>query len=145
MWTNSHLWEFEIDGERYGIPFDDRSIRNAENAHLTKLAEGKVKEFLYTYDMGDSWEHLVEIVDFFEAPAGTSLPRFLAGEWRTPPEDVGGVPGFELFLEAISDPTHEDHDDLVDGYGGFFDREDIEPDIIKIQMARLSAKRRPKK
>ena len=50
-----------------------------------------------------------------------------------------------MFIEAINDPANEQHDDLVDWYGKRFDRDDIEPDIVKIHMARLAAMRRPKK
>ncbi len=95
--------------------------------------------------MGDNWEHHIEVVDLFDAPKGSRLPRFIKGQWRTPPEDIGGVPGFEMFLEAINDPAHEEHDHLIEWYGRPFEREDIEPDIIKIQMGRLANMRRPKK
>jgi len=149
LWFDSHLWEFEFTGRRYGIPFDDDfggdKIYNAKTARLTKLRDSNVTEFLYTYDMGDNWEHRVEVVNLFDAPKGSRLPRFLNGRWRTPPEDIGGAPGFDLFLEAIADPTHEEHNHLIDWYGGPFDREDIEPDIIKIQMSRIANMRRPKK
>lgn len=143
LWTDSHLWEFDYDGAHYGLPFeDDPEVHNAENARLTKLADGAVGEFFYIYDMGDSWEHRIEVLDLFTAAPDTPLPRFVDGKWRTPPEDIGGAPGFALFLEAINDPEHEDHEDIVDWYGAAFDREDIQPDIIGYAMARLSAKRR---
>lgn len=149
LWFDSHLWEFEFAGRRYGLPFDEDfggdKVYNANTTRLTKLRDRGISEFLYTYDMGDNWEHHIEVLDLFEAPKGARLPAFLTGQWRTPPEDVGGVPGFEMFLEAISDPAHEDHDHLTDWYGRPFSREDIEPDIVKIQIARLAAMRRPKK
>ena len=144
LWTNSHLWEFDYGGERYGIPFeDDSEVHKAENAQLTKLTDGAVDAFFYIYDMGDSWEHRIEVLDLFTAASDAPpLPRFVDGKWRTPPEDIGGAPGFELFLEAIDDPGHEDHEDVIDWYGASFDREDIQPDIIGYAMARLSARRR---
>ena len=149
LWFDSHLWEFEFAGRRYGIPLDDGfggdKVYNADTARLTRLRDSGITEFLYTYDMGDNWEHHIAVLDLFDAPAGSRLPVFLDGQWRTPPEDVGGAPGFEMFLEAISDPGHEDHDDLLDWYGKPFDPNDIEPDIMKIHMARLAAMRRPKK
>ncbi|WP_244107261.1 plasmid pRiA4b ORF-3 family protein [Burkholderia sp. BCC0419] len=37
------------------------------------------------------------------------------------PEDVGGVPGYADFLEAITDPTHEEHDYFFEWRGGSFD------------------------
>ncbi|MBT3070673.1 plasmid pRiA4b ORF-3 family protein [Rhodomicrobium sp. Az07] len=147
LWHNSHLWEFEVGDRRYGLPLDgDDDIKDATTARLVKLRDEGIAELLYTYDMGDNWEHHIEVVSLFEAPSDSRLPAFIAGQWRRPPEDVGGAPGFEAFLEALADPSHEEHDDLVDWYGAdTFDREDIEPDVIKIQMARLAARRRSKK
>ena len=158
LWFDSHLWEFDYGGRRYGLPFDDDfgdddfgdddfggdKIRNAATARLTKLRDGQVPEFLYTYDMGDNWEHHIEVVELFDMEKGARLPRFVDGKWRTPPEDVGGPPGFEMFLQAIADPTHEEHDHLLDWNDGPFDREDIERHTITIQMGRLANMRRPK-
>ena len=148
LWFDSHLWEFDFGGRRYGLPFDDDfgddRVYNATTARLTKLREGQVSAFLYTYDMGDNWEHHIEVVELFDMAKGVRLPRLVDGRWRTPPEDVGGPPGFERFLEAIGDPTHEEHQHLLDWYGKPFDREDIERDIIDIQMNRLANMRRAK-
>ena len=49
-----------------------------------------------------------------------------------------------MFLQAIADPTHEEHDHLLDWNGKPCDREDIERDTITIQMGRLANMRRPK-
>ncbi|WP_369243555.1 hypothetical protein [Jiella sp. M17.18] len=50
---------------------------------------------------------------------------------RAPPEDVGGLPGFELFLDAVADPDHEDHDHLMRWSGGALDPETIDLDEIQ--------------
>jgi len=151
LWLDYHLWEFEFDGRRYGIPFDDDDMfggektYKAETARLTKLRDTGVKEFLYVYDMGDNWEHHIEVLGLFTADAKTPLPRLLGGKWRRPPEDIGGAPGFENFLEAMSDPNHEDHQDLLTWHGGPFDPKDIEKDRIKIAMENMANRRRGKK
>jgi len=149
LWFDSHLWEFEVGGRRYGIPLDDdfgfEKVSNANTTRLTKLRDNAISEFLYTYDMGDNWEHRIEVIVLFKMPKGTRLPTFVDGKWKTPPEDVGGAPGFEMFLEIIADPAHEEHDHLREWYGKPFDHDDIEPDIVKIQMDRLAGMRRPKK
>ena len=95
-------------------------------------------------DMGDNWEHDIEVVELFDMEKGARLPRFVDGKWRTPPENVGGAPSFEMFLQAIADPTHEEHDHLLDWNGKPCDREDIEHDTITIQMGRLANMRRLK-
>jgi len=149
LWFDSHLWEFEIAGRRYGLPYDegfgDEKIYNASTLRLTKLLDADIAEFLYVYDMGDNWQHQIEVIGFFEAPKGSRLPRFRQGQWRTPPEDVGGATGFEMFLEAMDDPDHEEHDNLIDWFGGPFDRKNIQSDTLKIHMRRLANMRRPKK
>lgn len=153
LWFDSHLWEFEFAGRRYGQPFDDGFAEmfggtrtyKADAARLTKLRDAGIESFLYTYDMGDNWQHRIELLEMFQADPKTSLPRFLKGRWRTPPEDIGGFPGFEMFLEAINDPSHPEHADLREWHGGPFDPEDIQEDIVNIQMGRLAAARRKRK
>lgn len=44
-----------------------------------------------------------------------------AGENACPPEDVGGVPGYEEFLLALADPMHDEHDNLRTWIGYPFD------------------------
>ena len=36
-----------------------------------------------------------------------------------PPEDVGGTSGYERYLEAIANPEHKRHDELIDAESGF--------------------------
>jgi hypothetical protein len=151
LWFDYHLWEFEFDGRRYGIPFDDDDIFGgektfkADGARLTNLRTSGVTEFLYVYDMGDNWEHHIELVKLFKADPKTRLPRFVDGKTRRPPEDVGGVPGFEMFLEALSDPDHEEHQHLLDWHGGPFDPDDIDKAGIRVQMKRLANRRKSRK
>ncbi len=107
---NRHLFMFEVDGRRYTQPDPDghfgQGMGNARNMRLAAIAGRDIASFSYNYDFGDDWHftitlEAVETVD--EAPC---YPRFIAGEGRAPPEDVGGIPGFERFLEATGDPAH---------------------------------------
>ncbi|MBA8736595.1 IS1096 element passenger TnpR family protein [Chromobacterium violaceum] len=45
----------------------------------------------------------------------------LDGSNACSPEDDGGVPGYYEFLEAIDDPTHEEHEAMLEWCGGSFD------------------------
>jgi hypothetical protein len=38
-----------------------------------------------------------------------------------PPEDVGGVWGYQDFLDVVRDPRHPEHEDMVEWIGGEFD------------------------
>jgi len=149
LWHDAHLWEFEVDGRRYGpmsdVGFGDETVHKATGARLTLLPRKGTAEFSYVYDMGDDWTHHIQVLDFFIAEPGTRLPRFLRGQWRSPPEDVGGAPGFEMFLEALADPDHPEHEELLDWHGGPFDPDDIDEETVTALMGRLAKARRPKK
>ena len=67
---------------------------------------------LYVYDYGDNWRHDVVLEKVLPA-AGMVHPVCLAGERHSPPEDVGGVSGYEEFLEVIFEPGHEEYEHYV--------------------------------
>ena len=48
---------------------------------------------------------------------GTKFPLCLEGERACPPEDYGGPWGFADYLEALADPKHEQHDELLEWRG----------------------------
>ncbi|MBP9799111.1 MAG: plasmid pRiA4b ORF-3 family protein [Sterolibacterium sp.] len=65
------------------------------------------------------------------------LPRCLAGGNACPPEDVGGGPRYIDFLEAIGDPSHEDHQHMLDWCGGSFDPDAFELDAVNRQLSKI--------
>lgn len=50
-------------------------------------------------------------------------PRCLDGKRACPPDDVGGVWGYEDFIKAIRNPRHPEHDEMLEWVGGKFDPE----------------------
>jgi hypothetical protein len=126
-WTNSHLHQFDVDGEQYGNPdlLDDGfGDCNCVDSTVTKLSEIIPKtrrrfQFYYEYDFGDGWEHEILFEGCLRADKGRQYPLCLEGERNCPPEDVGGIWGYAEFLEAIANPEHEQHEDFVDWAGDF--------------------------
>ena len=139
-WTNSHLHQFEIDGERYGDPellddgFEDFECVDSTVAKISEIVpkDGKRFQFTYQYDFGDNWQHFVLFEGCLKAEKGGRYPQCVEGERACPPEDVGGVWGYAEFLEAIADSKHEQHDDFVE-WAGEFDPEEF--DAAKATMA----------
>jgi hypothetical protein len=78
---------------------------------------------IYEYDFGDGWEHEILLEKVFQPDPGVRYPRLIGGARACPPEDCGGTGGYANFLEAISDPEHEEHDEYLDWIGGEFDPE----------------------
>ncbi|WP_258187324.1 plasmid pRiA4b ORF-3 family protein, partial [Variovorax sp. WS11] len=125
-WTNSHMHLFAIDGNLYGLPddewIDDKPVLPDDEFTLDEVVGTTVKGFLHEYDLGDGWHHDVT-VQAVELPdeGRNSWPMCLAGANACPPEDVGGLGGYEEFLQAIGDPSHEQHDAMLRWCGGPFD------------------------
>ena len=126
-WTNSHLHHFIIDDEFYGMPLDDdfgdMRTKDETRFKLNQLVSGKGFKFGYEYDFGDSWEHDLVIEKILPAEKGARYPICVAGKRACPPEDVGGIWGYEDFLKAISDPKHPEHAEMREWIGSDFDPE----------------------
>lgn len=78
--------------------------------HRVKLSEyiPGVTHLKYLYDFGDNWEHYIEVEKVI-SDYDTYHPACIEGEGDTPPEDVGGSPGYSEYLKVINDPEHPDH------------------------------------
>lgn len=101
-WQDYHLWEFEADDRRYGLSdpqWPDDTLSAAKNIKLKTLLVRGVGQLDYTYDMGDNWHHVIAIEAVRQGQPDIKYPRYIDGARRAPPEDVGGTPGFENFLE----------------------------------------------
>ena len=122
-WTNSHLHNFTIGDQLFGMQFDDYPEEELDETEYTVsfALRGGVRHFVYEYDFGDSWTHEVVIEDVSWAPHVLKHGVCLDGQGACPPEDVGGTSGYEHFLEALKDPLHEEHDDYLVWVGYKFD------------------------
>ena len=112
-WWNYHLYEFEFGRTRYGIPDPDGfdfgpPTRDARKARLDQVA-GAGSAFTYTYDFGDNWEHKVTVEKVLDASPVASLPACIDGRRAGPPEDCGGVWGYDELLAILGDPSHPEH------------------------------------
>ncbi|MCC7325341.1 MAG: plasmid pRiA4b ORF-3 family protein [Burkholderiales bacterium] len=123
-WAGGHLHEFVIGYDHYGAPdpyFNEPPRLQPDNRFTLTAALGARKWFIYLYDYGDGWEHRVTVEQILPPDPTLKLPQCLDGANACPPEDVGGPPGYEDFLEAIRDPNHEEHDAMLEWCGGAFD------------------------
>jgi len=147
-WQDEHLWEFAVDDTRYGITdpeWPDDNLFVAKNIKLSSLIERDVKSLIYIYDFGDNWRHAIDIEQTGAGEAGQGYPRFVDGAQNTPPEDAGGTPGFEYFLESIGDPQHPEHDERLqwyeDSYGGSYDPDMVDEVAITRRLKAIAKKR----
>ena len=129
-WTNSHLHAFMTEGKRYTDPYPDFDIGedtlDETKARLTDLVLRPKDRFVYEYDFGDGWNHVVEVVSIGPPEKGLKYPLCLAGERACPPEDCGGPWNYDDFLEAIRDPDHDEHEEMLEWVGSSFDAESFD-------------------
>ena len=150
-WENCHLYEFRVGREiAYGEPdpdwdFRGSSTRRANKATLAELlAETRNKTFKYVYDFGDDWHHTVKLEAVLPPEPDAIYPRLLSAKGRCPPEDVGGPWGYAEYLEALADPDHERHAEMIEWRGPRFDPKTIDEAAIQRQLNRLAPRRKSK-
>jgi hypothetical protein len=138
-WQDCHLHSFDIGSVGYGVPDPDGmlEIRDELDFRLDAVA-GKDTRFTYTYDFGDWWEHEIVVEDVLGPELDERYPTCDDGEGDCPPEDVGGVYGYERFREAISDPAHPDHDATVEWFGQRSQSREFDPDRVTALMRRMA-------
>ena len=146
-WENCHMHEFRIGRQRFGKPnpmeeaFGGSRTASERTARLFSVLGRARAKAVYTYDFGDSWEHQIVVEECLAPEPGRAYPACLAGERRAPPEDCGGLPGFYNLLEAIGDPEHEEHEEILEWLGGGFDPEAFSVDEVNRRFAPLQRRR----
>lgn len=127
-WTDSHLHQFVAQGVYYGRP-DPEFPRPRQDERKVRLADvlKKPKDHLtYEYDFGDGWEHELVLEQVLPHEPRARYPVILAGKRACPPEDCGGIPGYDRLLEALANPVDPERQDLLEWVGEDFDPENFD-------------------
>ena len=112
--SNTHPLPVRVVGEGTETPPsspEEQIVLDTETRLLDYLQKGDT--FQYLYDFGDSWEIACNVTRYIPDYQG-EMPVCTFLDGKAPPEDVGGVPGYLDFLDAIADPSHPDYQDLMD-------------------------------
>ncbi len=143
-WEDAHLHAFQSVGkERYGIPDPDIPQSNPndcidDTTILLSELLGKVGDKAeYIYDFGDWWKHGLELEKVVGAEPATFYPICIEGQRSCPPEDSGGIFGYQEMLKAIGNKRHKDHKQWVQWIGPGLDPEAFSLDKVNKQLARL--------
>ena len=124
-WLGYHLHAFTDGYESYGpanphdafnddIPYDDYQLGDFLTAKGDKLT--------YSYDFGDDWTHIIKLEKVLPKPNGKNTVHCTGGRRSAPPEDCGGIWGYENYLEALAaGRKHAYYADAVDALGKGFD------------------------
>lgn len=123
-WQNSHLHEFTVthnvtkplrilmDDDPETLDYVDPHRHDILQERFVSLKDifSKHAEVAYHYDFGDDWTHIITVEKTVRANEMKAV--FLDGAGTRPPEDVGGLFGFNEYLQIINDPTDENYESM---------------------------------
>jgi hypothetical protein len=135
-WTNSHLYSFKIDEIEYSLPEYNYDYLTYGDSRSKKIKDFQEESFIYLYDFGDYWEHTIQLISKIE---GKKLlhPICLDGKGTCPPEDVGGIHGFNEFLKIMKDKSHPERKSYIEWYGSVFKPDNVNLAEINKSLAKL--------
>jgi hypothetical protein len=122
------------------------AVPPAEEVALSSyFGEGGASSCVYEYDFGDGWLHDVKLVRVVERPERFRR-RLLAGKRAFPPEDCGGLGGYQRCVEFLK-TGRDDLNDDPEGFAGWLG--DWKPEGFNLEAAKARFDRprpgRPKK
>ncbi len=137
-WTDSHLHQFEANGQLYGKPSREYSfpMKNEARVRLDQVLPREKDSMVYEYDFGDSWIHDIALEKIVPSSPDVKVPQCIAGARACPPEDCGGVDGYDGLLEALNDPSDPDHEEICEWIGEDFDPELFDIEAVNKYLAR---------
>ena len=155
-WSNYHLHEFDIQGERYGAPGMGESWSDLSEDMLDerKFKLGDIihpdgQKFHYSYDFGDGWEHDVVAEQSMPKVEGVLYPICIGGARACPPEDCGGTWGYQELFKILKNPNHPEYEEKKEWAGLRLDPERFDVDevntILKHEIRKQLSLYRPKR
>lgn len=132
-WTDSHLHCFEVGGRRFGmvdLEEDDDDLEDERRVKLSAVLSRKGATLIYTYDYGDSWDHLVLLEEIAEPDSRHCYPLCIAGARACPPEDCGGAGGYEELVRVLGSPSDEEYDSMITWLCGHFEPNSFDTNAV---------------
>lgn len=130
-WDAKHLFSFEIDGKEFtdAESAEEMDMISSDETMLCDVISS-TKKFTYVYDFGDNWIHDIEITKTFENDDRLNYPACIDGENACPPEDCGGINGFEGLKRILAGKDSEEKDEMLIWVGGFYNPKSFDPNFI---------------
>lgn len=130
-WCDCHLHQFEFGNRNdrgnsvIGIPSEEDTVKVFfdRDEPIVKWFKAERSKADYWYDFGDDWHHEVKFEKILQCERSVSYPQCIAGKRACPPEDCGGIYGYEELLRVINDPSDEQYEEMLEWVGGEHDPE----------------------
>lgn len=137
-WDYDHLYLFNIQRKIYTWnPFSDDEFEDElhTNYPLNDLVKRKGAKIYYLYDFGDSWEHELLLENSRYVNPGLDKDCYcLEGERACPPEDIGGLWGYDDYCEMMIDPVKKAKEEEYLGQSIDFDPEHFDLELVNSRL-----------
>jgi hypothetical protein len=136
-WECEHLYMFSSGQRRIVDPEDDgdEDTEFASDILIGQAFRKANDKWTYVYDFGDSWEHEILLEKIVDLEPGVDYPVCLEGERACPPEDCGGIMGYQNLLLVLKNPKDPEYKELVEWLGTaefdpeYFDKEEVNAEL----------------
>ena len=143
-WKNCHLYEFVdtlfrptyriVESSHFEF-CDERDVLNADETAISDYFKSVGDKCVYTYDFGDCWE--LDVLWEKIENDGICDPFCITGKGLCPPENCGGVYGYERLKElAKADSFSPEDEELFEWYG--FDYDCFDPEYFDLDEAKFA-------
>lgn len=148
-WDNSHLHQFkygnkifknraciEKDDEMFlGLLLCRTEVCDTEDYSVSMIFKEKGKRVRFEYDFGDGWEHDIWLKKIREyGPDEAPCIKILKGVGTCPPEDCGGIWGYENILEIWGKKRKTTEERELLEWSGI--EKDFDPEYFDIERVR---------
>ena len=144
-WEFEHLYRFIIGGVKYadlGMASQD-DAQDACDTNLSAILPGRESPtpVRLRVRLWGSMDASTGRGGTVPAEQGVKYPICVAGRRACPPEDCGGPRGYFDFVEAISNPNHRGHEQMLEWVGGEFDPERFDLESVNKKLRRLRTRK----
>ena len=136
-WENDHLYQFIVEKNRcIGDPemLESDDIMDDGKTKLSDIFNEPKTKIIYEYDFGDGWEHELVLEKILEKDPKQHYPVCLEGKLNCPPEDCGGIYGFNNMMQIFKDEKHPEHEDIKEWVGENYDPDYFDPEDVNKSM-----------
>ena len=149
-WEDVHLYTFtdvpyassfeiKVKDEDFGVNWaNDVPYKEAKNYTLGEFFSEQRRQLVYLYDFGDDWVHKIELEKIVDEEPPCA--RCLQGRGTCPPEDVGGVTGYEEMKRVLREEPHSEEamnytEWLLMDEGETFDPDEFYMKVVNLCLA----------
>jgi hypothetical protein len=116
-WQDYHMHCFSSGPEEFGVPDPELGFIDERHVTLGELIGGVGDRLRYAYDFGDDWQHEIVVEELLDPDPEIHYPVLVAAKGACPPEDCGGPWGYAELKDILTNPSHEQHQDMLDWLG----------------------------